>query len=60
MTGPASTCLKSGNHIYQVQYGRKLVYGGASEQTSALRVPAGALPPTLPSTRWSAASARAA
>ncbi|MBU1750130.1 MAG: hypothetical protein KKA73_20795, partial [Chloroflexi bacterium] len=32
----------TGGRTYQVQYGRWLVYGGAGEQVSTLRVPAGA------------------
>ncbi|MBM4457991.1 MAG: hypothetical protein FJ011_09545, partial [Chloroflexi bacterium] len=33
---------ESGTHTYQVQYGRRLDFGGAGEQTATLRVPAGA------------------
>ena len=32
----------SNGRTYQVQYGRRLVFGGAGEQVTALRVPAGA------------------
>ncbi len=32
----------SGGRTYQVQYGQRLVFGGAGEQTATLRVPAGA------------------
>ncbi|MBM3149172.1 MAG: LamG domain-containing protein, partial [Chloroflexi bacterium] len=49
-----------GSHTYQVQYGRKLNWGGAANQVTSLRVPAGlftsatlqALVSGLPSNAW--------
>jgi hypothetical protein len=51
---------ESGSHTYQIQYGRKLNWGGAANQVTTLRVPAGlftsvtlqALVSDLPNNAW--------